>query len=101
MPDVTFEQARRAVLAYITGRNMWSPKLGTLTTLGSGFEDEQAWRVIAGAREALNGGDLDYQIMDWPAFLVDKATGKVTAVVVIANFDRLDGMKPYGHATSR
>lgn len=101
MPETTFEQARRAVLTYITTTGMWRPELGTLTTLGTGFEDEQNWRVIAGAREALNGGDLDHQIMDWPAFLVDKQTGKVTTLVVIANFDRLDAMKPYGHATSR
>jgi len=89
---ITFEEARQLVQHSLRGS--WSPKLGTLVTLPSGFEESTHWRVIAGAREALVDGDRDFDLMDAPAFLVSKTTGAVERLVVIDNLDRLDSMTP-------
>lgn len=95
--SVTFEQARRAVLTHMAPH--WKPELGSLTTLGKGYQDEHYWRVIAGPREALVQHRDEFHIVDLPAFLVDKENGKVTELPIVTNMDRLDAMRPYGGAS--
>ena len=91
---VTFEQAREIVERAL--RPEWTAEYGTLVTMPYGWEDEQSWQVVAGAEEALVGGDFNYEIMDQPAFLVDKATGRLDQPVKITVLDRLDRMTPVG-----
>jgi hypothetical protein len=88
----TFEEARQRVLDVL--RPEWRANQGTLITLPQGYEDATHWRVIAGARERLIDGDLDFDTMDMPAMLVAKHGGAVTRAIVIASFDRLDKMTP-------
>lgn len=89
---ITFEQARRSVEHLM--RFDWQPDHGTLITLPTGFEDAGHWRVVAGAREYLVDRDVDFNLMDVPAFLVSKSTGAITQLSVVDNFDQLDGMTP-------
>lgn len=89
---VTFEQAREVVELAL--RSEWPADGGTLVTMPYGWEDAQSWQVVAGAREALVDGDSDFELMDSPAFLVDKETGRLEQAVKIAVLDRLDEMTP-------
>jgi len=89
---VTFEQARAIIEASL--RPHWPTGYGTLTTLPTGRQDATHWRVTAGAREYLIDGDDDYDLFDAPAYLVSKEDGSITRLVVIANLDRLDSMRP-------
>jgi hypothetical protein len=89
---ITFEEARHRVLDVL--RPQWRASQGELIALPKGYEDATHWRVIAGAREALIDGDLDFDTMDMPAWLVGKHNGAITRLAVIANLDRLDRMTP-------
>lgn len=91
---IDFAEARRRVQIHVAAR--WNDELGTLTTLPTGYEDATHWRVIAGAHEALIDGDPDYVVMDMPALLVNKLTGAVEELAVVASFDRFDRMTPTG-----
>lgn len=91
---IDFAEARRRVQIAVAAK--WPDDLGTLVTLPTGYEDAASWRVIAGAREALIDGNDDYQVMDMPALLVDKQTGAIQELPVVANFARLDRMIPTG-----
>ena len=77
-PSVTFRQARRIVEAALAPS--WP-------------SDADSWHVSAGAREA-EDGDLDFLVMDAPAFFVSKSTGTLSLAVVIENLDRLARMVP-------
>jgi hypothetical protein len=89
---ITFAEARQIVEdAY--GPH-WPGDMGTFITLDKGFQDATHWRVIAGAKEALEGHDFDYVWMDAPALLVDKQTGQLSAVAELFNWQRLDAMEP-------
>lgn len=89
---VTFREARQIVEDAL--RPEWPADGGTLVTLDHGWQDDQSWHVVAGAREALVDGDRDYQVMDQPAYLVDKATGRLDELAMIESLDRLDAMTP-------
>jgi hypothetical protein len=89
---ITFQEARQRVLDVL--RPEWRASQGTLIALPGGYEDATHWRVIAGARERLIDGDLDFDAMDMPAWLVGKHNGAVTRLVVIASLDRLNRMTP-------
>lgn len=91
---VTFEEARATVDHAL--RPGWPRDGGTFVVLPYGWEDDRAWLVIAGAREALVDGDDSFSVMDAPALLVDKATGQLERLPVVANADRLDAMRPAG-----
>lgn len=88
----TFEEARAIVAAQLA--EVWRPEDGTLYVAADGFEDADYWHVVAGAREALIDGDADLVRLDAPAYLVDKSTGEIVLLDVIANFDRLGAMRP-------
>jgi hypothetical protein len=94
MPGITFENARQIVLSYLFPR--WPVQNGTLVALYHGYENDTDWQVLAGAKEALIDGDDSFQLMDAPAFLVDKSTGALTLLNVISNLDELDAMTPTG-----
>ena len=87
---VLFEEARSVVDRAV---RPWPAELGELYVAPDGFEDERSWQVIAGAREYLVGGDVGYALLDWPALLVDKVTGRLERVVVIESFERLGAMR--------
>lgn len=93
---ITFDEARQIVEREL--RAKWQPWQGTLITLPTGAEDATHWRVIAGARESLVDGDLDFDLMDAPALLVSKTTGELQRVVVIADMERLSAMTPVASA---
>lgn len=90
----TFDQARQVVLSYLFPQ--WIRQMGTLVALPTGYENDTHWQVIAGAKEALSGDDSAFQLMDGPAFLVDKETGELTLVNVITSLDELYAMTPTG-----
>jgi hypothetical protein len=87
---VTFQDARTIV--YNEARKTWAAKNGSLITLRRGYQDDTHWQVIAGAREYLVGGDDNYTVLDAAAWLVDKATGKITKLSVLEDADRLGNM---------
>lgn len=91
---VTFEQARTIVEEAL--RAEWSPELGELYVAPYGFEDARAWQVVAGARESLVDDDPEYDLLDWPLLLVDKATGQLERLPVLEHLERIDGMTPVG-----
>jgi hypothetical protein len=91
---VTFEQAR--VIVQRALRPGWPADGGTLVTMPYGWEDAQSWQVVAGAAEALIDGDIEFEVMDPPAYLVDKATGRLEMPNQIEVMDRLDDMTPVG-----
>jgi hypothetical protein len=96
---LTFEDARQLVESAI--RPDWRAEDGTLIVLPDGWEDATHWQVVAGAREYLVDGDPAFGRIDWPALLVDKKSGAVLRLPVMANFERLDRMTPVGESRPR
>lgn len=88
----TFEEAREIVTATIAPS--WGPDNGTFYVSPDGYEDATHWHVLAGARECLVDGNMEYVRMDGPACLVDKYTGELALLQVLGNWDRLDAMTP-------
>lgn len=86
---VTFAGARAIVDA--AERPRWTDR-GTFVVLPSGYEDERAWLVIAGARECLIDGDPEYMIFDAAALLVDKRTGQLERLTYLMHLDRIGSM---------
>lgn len=91
---VTFDDARR--IAEDTLRPTWPADHGTFTVSPYGWEDATHWRVEAGAREYLVNGDDDFCPLDGPAYLVDKATGALTQLPILADGDRIRAMRRVG-----
>jgi len=90
----TFPQARAVVDA--AERPRWRADQGTFMVALWGYEDAEAWRVVAGAAEAIQRQDADFVTMDQRAFLVRKADGVLERLVVIEHLERLAAMTPYG-----
>jgi len=91
---VTFQQARDTVDRAL--RTGWEPDAGTFMVAEYGWQDADAWQVVAGAREALVDGDAAYTRMDAPAYLVSKATGELSMVPLLEVLGRLQAMDPVG-----
>lgn len=75
-------------------RRWWPQDAGTLVVLPDGYEDDQAWHVVVGAREWLVDQDPDYVLLDAPAWLVSKSTGRLELATVVEVLDRLERMRP-------
>ncbi len=90
--QVTWADAREVVRRALTAE--WTAHHGTLYVAEDGREDATHYLVVAGARESLVDGDGDYDLMDQPALLVSKATGRLEPAPVISSLDKLDAMTP-------
>ncbi|WP_033189298.1 hypothetical protein [Rhodococcoides fascians] len=94
---VSFDQAR--AIAERDGkahyRQMFGDR-GTFHVADWAFEDDDAFSMVIGARESIVDGEDGYTVFDAPSFLVDKATGELSAVNFLMNFARFSEMTPVG-----
>ena len=87
---MTFEEARRIVAGSMGP--IW-PK-GTFMVAEQGFEDDEFYAVVYGARESIVDMDLAYTVMDLPVALVNKETGELVFEQFLSDPDRFSSMKP-------
>lgn len=87
---VTFDEARRIVAA--DAGPGW-PK-GTFMVDEAGFEDDEFYLVVYGARESIVDMDLAYTVMDQPVALVNKETGELVYETFLEHMDRFSAMTP-------
>lgn len=92
----TFEQAR--ALALKVNAPAWRDlgNRGEYMVADYGYEDADAWLIVDGARELLEGDDYAYSVMDQPMTIVMKATGELLRVQYLEAEDRIDAMTPVG-----
>jgi len=92
----TFDQARK--IAYDLNAPAWRDlgNRGEYMVAEYGFEDANAWLLVDGARELLEGGDYAFAVMDQPLTLITKATGDVIQVYYLEEEAMLDAMTPVG-----
>lgn len=90
---VTFEDAR-AIAASVLGLD-WAGR-GKFMVAPWGYGDDDAWNVIAGAREAIEDGDPSFVMLDDVVYLVDRWTGELTQHHYLHLWERLDLMRPVG-----
>jgi hypothetical protein len=92
----TFEQARQ--IAYEANAPAWRDlgNRGEYMVAAYGYEDADAWLLVDGARELLEGGDYAYGVLDQPLTLVLKSTGDIVQVYYLEEQDRIDAMTPVG-----
>lgn len=92
----TFEQARK--IAYDLNAPAWRDlgNRGEYMVADYGYENADAWLMVDGARELLEGGDYGYAVMDQPLTLVLKATGDVMQVQYLEEAAMIDAMTPVG-----
>jgi hypothetical protein len=88
---VTFERARELVER--TLRALRPADAGTLYVAPDGSEDNEAWQVVAGPREALVEDDAAHLLAEWPALLVNKRTGELVEFAVVEHLERLGPMR--------
>lgn len=89
---VSFAEARAIVDRAI--RPIWPADGGAWYISPEGWEDDRGWWVIAGARECLVDDDLDFAIMDCPAWVVEKETGELAELNMLIDKARLFAMTP-------
>ncbi|QIN94334.1 hypothetical protein SEA_ABBA_5 [Arthrobacter phage Abba] len=94
----TFEQARK--IASELNAPAWRDlgNRGEYMTADYGYENADAWLIVEGAREYIEGGDDSFVILDQPLTLVMKATGDVVSVQYLDDPELIDGMTPVGNA---
>ena len=92
----TFEQARK--IAYDLNAPAWRDvgNRGEYMVADYGYEDADAWLIVDGARELLEGGDYDFSVLDQPLTLVRKADGGIMQVQYLEAEDMIDAMTPVG-----
>lgn len=92
----SFEQARK--LAFEKNAAAWKDlgNRGEYMVADYGFENEDAWLIVDGAREYLVDGDYSFEIMDKPLTLVMKATGEVFQMQHLDDPDTIHAMTPVG-----
>jgi hypothetical protein len=91
---ISFEQAR--TIADDTLRPSWSGA-GTFFVAPYGWQDEETFLVVVGAREAIEGGDPAFARSDAPAVFVKRETGEVRLLVQTPIlWPRIDAMTPIG-----
>ena len=96
--STTFEQARE--LARARNAPAWKDlgNRGEYMVAPYGYENADAWLIVDGAREYIEGGDDDFEVLDKPLTLVTKATGEVFTMNYLENPDLIDAMTPVGDA---
>ncbi|ALY09852.1 hypothetical protein SEA_JAYCOOKIE_6 [Arthrobacter phage JayCookie] len=98
MAQITFEEARAAVRAQ--NHPIWEDNdtPGEYMVAGYGWENDESYLLVEGAREYLEDGDNEYVIQDAPAVFVDKETGTVVLAEFLAVFEVIASMTPVpGH----
>lgn len=93
----TFEQARQLAqeINAPAWRDLKNP--GEYMVAPWGYEDADAWLVVDGAREYLEGGDDDFEVLDKPLSLVMKDTGELFHIQYLEAQDRVDRMTDVGN----
>ncbi len=89
--SLTFTEARQRVTEDYASH--WPDGWGTFYVDPTGYEDDEAFQVVVGARETLVDNDPDFAVIDAPAVLVLKDTGEIVEVPVLENMERLDAMR--------
>lgn len=94
MTAETFAEAMEIVRAY--GGALWESAgyPGTYYVSPEGYEDDEKYLVIDGAREDLVLGDLDYAPMDKTALFVMKGSGIVVEATGLEASTALEDMRP-------
>ena len=94
MTAETFSEAMEIVRAY--GGALWDAAgyRGTYYVSPEGYEDDEKYLVIDGAREDLLDDDLDYAPMDKTALLVMKGSGLVVEATGLEASIALEDMQP-------
>jgi len=92
----TFEQARQLALEINAPAWRDLKNRGEYMVADYGYEDADAWRIVDGARELLEGDDYDFEVLDQPITLVMKATGELAHVQYLEAETRLAAMTPVG-----
>lgn len=91
--SVSFEDAR-AIAASVLSAEWAGP--GTFMVAAWGYGDDEAWNVIAGARESIVDSDPDFLMLDDRVLLVDRWTGELTQHHYLDLWERLDRMSAVG-----
>jgi hypothetical protein len=92
----TFEQARD--LALKANAPAWRDlgNRGEYMVAAYGYEDADAWLLVDGARELLEGGDYGFDVLDQPLTIVMKATGEILHMQYLEAEEKIDAMTPVG-----
>lgn len=92
----TFEEAR--AIAEDLNAGAWRDlgNRGEYMVAAWGYEDDEHWQVVEGARELIEGGDYDFSVLDQPLTLVAKADGSIMVGTYLELEDKLDAMTPVG-----
>lgn len=92
----TFEQARQLAqeINAPAWRDLKNP--GEYMVAPYGYEDAEAYLIVDGAREYLEGGDDDFEVLDKPLTMVMKDTGELFHVQYLEAEARVDLMTDVG-----
>lgn len=93
---VTFEQAREIVEAEHAPAWRDLGNRGEYMVADYGFEDSVSWLMVEGAREAIEGGDPAFAVLDQPLTFVSKADGTITTADYLDVADLVDAMARVG-----
>lgn len=97
---ITFEQARQIALGRL-GLTWAADECGDYTVADYGYEDDDAWMLVAGGRRYIVDGDLECVLVGKPYTLVDKRTGELSFPAYLDDTDRFDAMTPVGNHPPR
>lgn len=89
-----FTEARLIVANQL--RPTWNNLAGDFHVAEWGWENDQYWQLAAGSKEFLVDGDFDFAMYDDLVYLVDKETGKFSAVIAYEAVDLLDTFTQFG-----
>lgn len=90
---MTFDDARSIVDGAL--QRAWAGP-GTFYVAPWGWEDDNAYQVMAGAEEFLKDGRAEFAEYDQPVVLVRKRDGRIDRIPYLPNAERLDAMTPVG-----
>jgi hypothetical protein len=79
---ITFDEARTITIAQYYSE--WDDIAIEPAVAEVGYENENEWLMIVGARQFIIEGDRDYQIFDDGAYIVNKRTGQLEVIPVYA-----------------
>ena len=95
---VSFEQAREIALK--ANAPIWRDlgNKGDYMVAPWGYENDDAWLIVDGARQLLIDHDYDYEVMDQPMTMILKSTGELFRVQYLEASDEIDAMTLVGEA---
>jgi hypothetical protein len=93
---ITFEQAREIALK--ANAPLWRDlgNRGEYMVADYGYENADAWLIVDGARELIEGGDYAFDVLDKPITMISKAAGELFRVQYLEAADVIQAMTPVG-----